>query len=139
MKRKNIIISSALAACILSSSAVVLANTTDTAPPWMNQANKYIDRMIQDKKDRLRDKTQAAVAAEVEDVYNYALKKAKTKEQIDAILALQNDKSNGIGEWKRKTLQVIGELPIQGSLKSAIQGRFVFFFACKAIRCTVYG
>jgi hypothetical protein len=43
-KSKKRIVTGLFSVCVVGSSAVVLANTTDTVPSWMNQANDLVEK-----------------------------------------------------------------------------------------------
>ncbi|MFD2329094.1 hypothetical protein ACFSR7_07520 [Cohnella sp. GCM10020058] len=93
---------------LLATSAVVFANNPNVTPSWMNKADADIEQSIQTKKAALGDVPQANYEA---DGYSEFISQAKSREQTEALTALQKDNSFGIGVWKREALRIIGQLP----------------------------
>lgn len=108
MKRpKKILLFIVAGICLVSSTAVVFASS-NAAPDWLQKADEWVEQKIKEKSDANGIKP---IATASETGYSLYLNKAKNQEQKDAISKLQKDTSLGWGEWKRNSLQIIGELP----------------------------
>lgn len=108
MKRpKKILLFIVAGICLVSSTAVVFASS-NAAPDWLQKADEWVEQKIKEKSDANGIKP---IATASETGYSLYLNKAKSQEQKDALLKLQKDTSLGWGEWKRNSLQIIGELP----------------------------
>lgn len=76
----------------------------------MLQADEQIEQQIKDKEAQNKVGPEGSLSKTEP---NYFIGRAKTEEQKTALLKLQKDSSLGIGEWKRDSLNIIGELPTE--------------------------
>ncbi len=105
---KKIFIVALSATLLLTSSAIVLADEEIIRLPWMEKVDAEIDEMIQNKKSTQKLEY---ISEEGDGEYAYFYAQATDQEQKNAIDKLKEDRSLGIGEWKRESLKIIGQLP----------------------------
>lgn len=108
MKRASVVLLIALAAAIavaLTASGVGVAGGQLRID--LNHADEYIQQRIA-KKERLYPRSTPTAWLDFD---AYCMQQAQTQEQIDQLEALRREHSMGLGQAKRKALQIIGELP----------------------------